>query len=638
LPVTERIIDQWAGLNHKPVMQGRSTTAPEPPSWIPRLDRRRLTAYIVLAAYRLNAAKEFVDIDTSADADRADLQRLARREYGDADLFIRQTAAAIVGRGATLTVIGAEAPPEEPPETAGELVKAEFQRVKATYPQLVERQQQLDEWAEAEQWPLRVNNAEETAQGIGDAVYWLTFSTRRKRVKLRTLDPGFYFPVYPAGGDTDDYPDKVHLCWEYEEDPTEGGFGNLHGEPVRWLRRITYELVPTFESYTPAYASEPAEKTCLMTDARWNLSVTSGTVHDLSIDRAIFNANEDGEEIRDLDLGIDFIPVVHLPNMDGDPWGTSLLMAIAQIIDDLQIADTDASSAASIAGAPPIAVAGTTGSSDLRYGHGMVWQLPNGGGASVLDTSKGLESLHTHQDRLFKRASTNARVPEEVLGRVGANEVPSGTALSLSFGPFEIMVEQARLVRKFKYQLLLKMVQRLHIAAGAWQGEVHPAEVRFGSALPADFSTLADLLLKLTGSKALLGRSTAVNMLRAAGMPIDNVNVEADGIKHEDFDGANMVYRATRSPALAAEYLGLELPEDVLMEQLSKVLKREVSLDEVRDLFDQKKEAENAQKVLDAEEASKRMESAKVSGQPAGNGRNAPSRGGGNGGRTTPAQ
>lgn len=615
----ERVIDQWAGLNHKGIMHGSPGNVPEQPSWVPREEFRRLNAYRVLAAYRLNASKEFVQASS-------DDERLARREYGDADLFVRQVAAAVIGRGASLSVIGANRPPEEPPEDASPEQTAEFERVKAAFPQLVTRQADISKWAEDEQWALRINGAEEDAVALGDTVYWLTFSAKKKRARLRVLDPGFYFPVYPADGDADDYPSKVHLAWEYEQ-PGPATLFKRRAEPERWLRRITYELVPT-EPRQVRYSDELVTETCLMTDARWRLNDLKGTAEDLDITTAVITENDEGLPIFELDLGIDFIPVVHLPNMGatgGSPWGTSLLTSIAQVLDDIQIADTDSSEAETIAGGPPIALAGTSKTETTEhYGPRTVWFLPSGGGASVLDTSKGLESLQAHVDRLFKRASTNARVPEEVLGKTGAADVPSGLALALSFGPFEVMVEQARLVRKFKYGLLLKMVQRLHIAQGVWEGAVYPAEVVFGSALPSDFGTLTDILTKLTGNKQLVSRSTALGILSNAGLPIPDVPTEVDRIEGEDYDSANMLYRATRSPALAAELLRLDLPEDVLMEQVGKLIGRDVKLDEVRELFDQKKAAEEAQKVLDAQRASESMGNAREGGTVS---RNAPAGG-----------
>ena len=117
--MAERVIDQWAGLNHKSIMTGTPGNAPAAPTWVPRTEWRRLNAYRVLAAYRLNAAREYAAADSDDD-------RMARREYGDADLLIRQTAAAMIGRGASLAVVGSERPPEEPPADASAEQFAEF--------------------------------------------------------------------------------------------------------------------------------------------------------------------------------------------------------------------------------------------------------------------------------------------------------------------------------------------------------------------------------------------------------------------------------------------------------------------------------------------------------------------------------
>ena len=202
--------------------------------------------------------------------------------------------------------------------------------------------------------------------------------------------------------------------------------------------------------------------------------------------RAVIRTNEDGQEILDLDLGIDFIPVVHLANFGGHPWGTSIFTNVAHVIDDLQMCDTDAAEAADVAGGPPIVVAGADGSEAKTYGPKTVWTVPTGGQASVLDTSKGLDSLENHSDKLYKRFTVNSRVPREILGITGAAEAPSGTALALSFNPFKRLMIELRLARKFKYRLVLKMVQRLMVTYNQWDGPVHQSWLEFGAALPED--------------------------------------------------------------------------------------------------------------------------------------------------------
>lgn len=596
--MTVPIQDHWAPLNHKSIMRDDFTgSVPLPPTWVPKREQRRLNAYTVLGAYLNNNANVYVRASEEI--------RALRREYGDAMLLVSQVASAIIGRGARVSVAGADRPPEEPPEDASAQQKAEFERVRADYGNIVKRQEEIDEWLSAEEWALRLAKCEVDAMGLGDGVYWLTWSNEQERAVIRVLDPGFYFPVYGPRDDGRSYPRKVHLAWEYEDDT----------DPAhvrRFLRRITYELVRLADLGLPdrryPYAADddpPGRYTCLMSDLTWELDDINSRngLYDLAPSAAFAEVNEEGVPIVDLDLGIDFIPIVHIPNSGDQPWGTAITTRVAQVIDDLQQADTDSADAATVAGGPPIAVAGATTSTTYEsYGPRTVWELPSGGGATVLDTSKGLESLQEHSDRLFDRMTTNAQVPREILGKVAANEVPSGLALALSFGPFEVLIEKERQVRAFKYRLLLKMVQRLHIVGGAWETKrVYPAEVVFGSALPSDVNQLADILLKLTGNRQVLSRTSATRMLAEAGLGIPDVATELDRVQAEDFEGGNMLYRATRSPALAAEYLGMDLPEDVLMEQLSRVLGREVKLDEVRDLFDEAKAREEQAKIAEAE-------------------------------------
>ena len=66
-------------------------------------------------------------------------------------------------------------------------------------------------------------------------MYVLAWDEAKQRVRLRTIDPGFYFPVLDDGMDSD-YPTRVHFAWELEADA-------LRSIPRR-LRRITYELAP----------------------------------------------------------------------------------------------------------------------------------------------------------------------------------------------------------------------------------------------------------------------------------------------------------------------------------------------------------------------------------------------------------
>lgn len=539
-------LDNWAALSHKAVISEPTLYhyGPQTWNWTGKDHQRRLNAYMVLEAYRKNVARWFVQASSQEARDM-------RREYGDPDLLIAQVTAAVLGRGYHIAVEGADDGGEEANAAA------------------VARHDELEAWSEDVQMELKLQEIEKNALALGDSVVWLTYSSRRKRVLVHVIDPGFYFPVYKADEDGEDYPSRIHLAWQYED------WVERTQRYEMFVRRITFELEDS-EPYSVAYQSEPAEQRCFLTDATWTLDdldwdLRQAGPDDFKPQKATFRTNEDGEELNRLDLGLDFIPVVHIPNVSGHPWGQSIFTNISHIIDDLQMADTDAAEAADVAGGPPIVIVGADGSGLDLYGPKTVVTVPIGGQASVLDTSKGLDSLEDHVDRIHKRMTVNSRIPREILGIVGAGEVPSGTALELGFHPFKQLITEIRLSRKFKYRLVFKMVQRMMVAHGRWTGEVRKAEIEFGAALPEDTGQTINMVKELAAAdRPIISRLTALSMLADVGLPIKHPSDELDLVHGEDFDAARLIQMATESTELAAEHLGIEIPEETREERVAR--------------------------------------------------------------------
>ena len=542
----DRTLDNYAALSHKKAISEPSTArngvnGPFPWDWVGAEHKRRLVAYTILEAYRRNVARWYV---TASNEEVRD----ARREYGDSDLLMRQVASSVLGRGYRIrTEDGDEN--ESGPEKA--------------------RQDELEEWSEDEQMELKLLENEHNALSLGDSVLWFSYSSKKKRVRCHVIDPGSYFPVYKADSDGEDYPPKIHLAWEFED------WDQSLQRDIRFVRRITFELRDS-EPYSVPYQDEPATQRCYMTDATWTIDQLDWAMRDRGPDDfkrngAIIRANEDGEPILDLDLGIDFIPVVHLANFGGHPWGTSLFTNVAHVIDDIQMCDTDAANAADVAGAPPIVVVGADGTETKNYGPGTVWTVGAGGSASVLDTSKGLDSLENHADKLYKRFTVNSRVPREILGITGAAEAPSGTALALSFNPFKRLMIELRLARKFKYKLMLKMVQRLMVVYGQWSGPVHKAWIEFGAALPEDLEGTVAMVRELANAdRPLLSRETGLGLIADAGLNVEDIAGEIEKVHQEDFDAARLIQMGTDSTELAAAHLGLKIPDVTREERVAK--------------------------------------------------------------------
>jgi hypothetical protein len=632
------ILDTWAPLSHKSEFSrpGAGGEVRNGPGWLPPQDRRRLLAYQLLKAYQANVARVFIpeagEVLTSeqAVAGGAGDGDDDRREYGDPQLIVKQTVAALLGESQQISVPDAEGADEEdealtdpvdgesPEEAAAreseneQITARNADRAQARL--ALEREEWLQTWADLERLPLKLLESEKNAVGMGDGVYLLAWSGRKGRPTCTVVDPGFYFPVLPEGL-SDDYPERVHLAWEIAGDPD-------RRIPTR-LRRVTYELgpirpaaeptvtplgtlrrlvpflpdgpeppllegdwrdldpnSPTFGSILRRYPwqaedEDPATRTCYMTEAEWDLNDLGTTsrdgLYDLDESTARFQTNDEGELLDRLDLGIDFVPVVHVPNTVAlaDHYGESSLSPVLQLLDELASSDTDESAASATTGNPPIGVSGIQlerGSDGqpvrMAMGPGEVWGLGENGALSTVDTSPALTALAGRVERLLDRLGINTRLPGTVLGR-GTDKSPSGYHLQLTFGPLTAMVREGRLARQEKYPLLLKFVQRLAMVGQVKNvpalpaGPVWPADLAFGNYLPTDLQTLINDTAALYKAK-LISLETAVRRLRDGGLPIEDVMEEVARIQQRDFQSANELADATNDQPAVRDYLGLE--------------------------------------------------------------------------------
>ncbi|MFE1949914.1 hypothetical protein ACFW9D_05530 [Streptomyces sp. NPDC059524] len=584
------VIDGWSWLNYKPVfadadrgMPNRRAFPEAAATWVPADDERRLAAYKVLAGYDNNQAAELAAVVDGPGARE-------RREFGDPAMFIETVMAHVLGREQHIAVPGAE-------DDSGDTGDAEAAMAARV-------QELLQKWAETELLAMRVQQTERKAVSLGDGVYRLAWDPAKKRATVRAMDPGFYFPVLPEDGDGE-FPDCVHFAWDLPEDPKRGLKPRL--------RRITYELAPigpataagvdgagravrapvtvedgggalqpvlgpgdtvdeTTGTVTRMYPwnEQPSTVTCYLTDATWDLGDLKGPVDvdDLPMSKAQFATRSDGEVLDRLDLLLDFIPVVHVPNTvpaAEEHWGQSSLAKVLQVFDELQGADTDAARASATTGLPMIGISGASvGREAYSVGPGAVFTLGENGKLITVDTSPALREMRDHVHDLTDRASTNARLPAVTLGTLDPSKVPSGYAMELTLGPLDALVSSMRLARAHKYALLLKFVQRLHLAGQHpdWAGiRVQAAQYVFGPYTPTDKAAILEQVA--TGvDKGVLSLETAIKMLMEAGFPIEDAADEIERIQSRSFEKARALADALGNPEAVADYLGLEAPPE----------------------------------------------------------------------------
>jgi hypothetical protein len=591
---TPPTIDQWSPLSYKtPLATGQIHRSGHfAPSWVDEWNRRRLTAYTILASYDENVARTWLDDDDDADG---------HREYGDPALVIDATLDALLGEEQVIRIAGAELYDPELPSDAPDVPAGAEPPADQPSPDevtenaqaraLAEREDLLVEWAENERFPAALVECERNAVTFGSGVYLLQWSNKRQRPTVTVYDPGFYFPVLPDNPSADEYPSKVHFAWEIPEDPLTSAKAKV--------RRITYELapiVPRFDLETeelvyadpgdretdegvvrryPWAASENSLVTCYLTDATWLLEDIEDDLDVFDLDKATFEVNEDGDVLNRHDLLLDFLPIVHIPNTiaGSKHFGQSSIAKPLQLLDDLAAADTDAERASATNGNPPVWLSGTRAPVDVATGKpapikmaaGEAWFVGDNGRGGIFDTSKNLAEARNRVDGLRDRTSIVTRLPGVVLGTVKPSEAPSGFAMALGFTPTDSMVDRMRLARKWQYRLFWKFVQRLFMHGKKLAaGETFVAELEFGAFLPTDVDAIIEQVRKLLGDgasqQALISLETAVAMLIDAGLPIDDAVEEVRRIEGRSYSQAGALADALGDVGPAYDLLQIDPP------------------------------------------------------------------------------
>jgi len=588
------VLDPWTPASHKKALGDQTIPGAAVPMlpWTPLEDQRRIVAYKLYEGYYQNAARHWL-------ASNDPKVRNNHREYGDAAVLVDQTLAALIGSEQTIVVAGAEkydptrtaeatvvdgevaaaaaadaAPSGDATGGTADLAHPEADPQQEVWRARAAREDWLREWATLERFTPKLFSTELNAVKKGDGVYVLGWNGRTKRAHLKVYDPDVYFPV--PDPDSDDEDATVHhLVWVYKE-PRQDSSSPV----IVWkLRRITWRL-KTVPPWRPAYLDKDdpdSTVACFMSDGVWNLNdgMKLPDMWDMLDETgATWRKNAEGADLHDLDIGIDFIPIEHIPNTinetapPGARWGQPVLAKVLQVLDDVAATDTDFASATATTGAPPIALSGVRATkrgpdgqvieqgTTTVYGPGQMYHLGENGKMDVLDTSRSLDALDKAKQGLLDRMTANARMSAVVMGRISPEKMASGMQLQLSLGPMQAYMAQLRLVRDEKYPRLLAKVQKFAIANGVIDAPVMPARLTFGNYLPADKAAAVALVRELATPVPIVSRLTLLRILINAGFPIDDAAAELKRLQAEDFLGAVALGDALGNQEVVASYLG----------------------------------------------------------------------------------
>lgn len=486
-------------------------------------------------------------------------------------------------------------------------------------------QQYLDRWSREESVRAKIFETESNhAVPLGDGVQTMGWSARTSRPKYSVRSPYEYFPLVDV---TNDFPDVVHLAFEERSaDDTEPA--KLHRETWRigpvlpaiedgqmlYRNGDTYpvpsqvgpgtvlphhrdpDLVPVTVEGDEYRVHRNGTEGAIFRPYPWNpdgspyatynsygVWAIDGTKprewDDLDDASAVWQVNEEGDQLRDFDLGIDYVPVIHVPCFPDteNHFGHSPLSGFAQVFDAMDDQNSDIRAASALAALPMIGnkkPAETTLGVPSSDGTETVVE-PGGvinGDFTVLNTAVSLEPLLAVKHDLWDQLATVSQIGRAGLGLQSANNV-AGITLRLSFTAYVQMVENLRLTRE-KYRLVAKFAMRQAQAAAAralrldgpdaalkilpeilWEGVTPQVEARFGQFVPTDVEKLVEQVAALRNADAMSAEA-GISKLAEIGFDVADPEEEIARIKALDSSGAADV--AVLGPRYMADWLGVE--------------------------------------------------------------------------------
>jgi hypothetical protein len=439
-------------------------------SWVPQEFHRRQKAYTVLAAYAANMANV---VRKSPEVEDGKL-----REYGDANFVCTAMSCAVIGDD-----------------------------VRIVSPESKEQEAFFTQWAEKEMFFAKLAANEYKASNLGDCVYKLAWSKDKSRVRIYTIDPGFWFP-FDIG-----LPTERHI-FAWEEDDGKGG------------KRIHKEEYWREFGGGSEVGGGAGSSSIRFSVGKFKLS-TQASFQDLQL--ISWATDEEGRVLDNVDLAIDTFPIVYIPNIyrEGCDFGESDLTGVYRILDDLSNVYTDQQQNAYIMGLvltwvekeayDLLPIDSVTGKKVLRTDEVNI--LP--GQAGVVDNSSINKALFDTQHELESKLFKNT-----FLGLLGSGTEQSASGdrttgiFQLKGSILERFVAVKRLTRTAKYNMLLRIIGKFEKVLGKnalFNGDVK-ATIQFGNILPINQKALMENVNLIQGR---LSNEDLRDNVREAGITVN---------------------------------------------------------------------------------------------------------------------
>ncbi|MCX7003854.1 MAG: hypothetical protein NTV22_11350 [bacterium] len=375
-------------------------------------------------------------------------------------------------------------------------------------------------------WLLRsktlvsLRQAERTCNATGDAVVLVRWNALRREPQVEAYLPGMYLPLGDA---------SALLFWGRPE--------------AKWRNKLFVE------HYTVGSEGKVIEENKVRVTGRTMAGVRSGWV-DLNERTAAGNERELQDRLSPgvfSPLGIDRLPLVHIPNgeTDMDGWGTSDFWQALGLVDMFNELMTDRRKGARFL-QPPMVTWGDGPPLDkqnrpsIKYAPNSIYYVGATGGMTIPDFSNMLKATHDEQQAVWGDILRTIGLCKAMLGDVGDVSNRRDREVRLMYQPGRTKVLNRREERMQYWQRVLGLVAdvwRANDAAGYKErmldADMSTLSIECDDVLPED---VAEIVTTLTGVKNAggLDRETYTGeAIKALGIAGDAAEIAAKAGQEE---------------------------------------------------------------------------------------------------------
>jgi hypothetical protein len=484
-------------------------------TWIPQEHERRLKAYELLEAFYYNYSRDYRFSPESGDTSHND----DIFEAGDASWLCRKIKAKLFGDGMTIAM---EMPDElkglKETDQAAEGAQKNAAPLLALQTSLSAREDYIKRWWKDNNIFLSIDENETLCSYLGDCAYLIEWVKEIKNGAevglpgLRTYDPGFVFPFYNCNDksledNSTPVKDRVIIAWQ---ETSKAIADNVGQDQFFIIFRDIYEL----------RVDAAGAKKCFRKSGYYK--------YDASTEIDLLNLVDDNllneKDKAWVDLGIDFMPVVCIPNItvQGHDFGLSNMHFLIGILDAIINADTDIKKNSEKLGGASVFVSGkdislardpvTKQPKAISIQPNTIYPLGEGGDATLLDTANMQKAILDTKSVLEKKLLRNSNITEIGAGAIDVQQL-STLSIKILMQPLLDMINPMRDQRNRYYSTIFFYVQRLFQIFGTMEEKAIFADplydffLKWGKILPDDDKAKLEeygILEKLTDTETML--------------------------------------------------------------------------------------------------------------------------------------